>query len=132
MFSQNVKESLPFSSTNTAHDATSYKDHLQKHLAEMYDIFEANLVEAGTRQKVGYDTTAKQRPTFSVGDNVWLSKNRSSKLEEGGWTVKTMFRNTSVVEIKTIDSRIRVVHNEQITIKQNATKIQFRRIATYA
>ena len=30
MFGRNVKESLPFSSTNTAHDATSYKDHLQK------------------------------------------------------------------------------------------------------
>ena len=47
MFGRNVKESLPFSSTNTAHDATSYKDHLQKRLAEMYDIVEANLVEAG-------------------------------------------------------------------------------------
>ena len=87
----------------------------------MYDIVEANLVEAGTRQKTGYDTTAKQRPTFLVGDAVWLSKNRSSKLDyswEGGWTVKTMFRNKSVVEIKSTDGRIRVVHMNRLRLNK--------------
>lgn len=54
MFGRKVADSIVSSENTVATDTTTYEGELQKRLAEMYETVEANLVEAGNTQKIGY------------------------------------------------------------------------------
>ena len=83
--------SMQFSPSIT-YDSVSYQGHLQAKLAELKDFVELNLTAAGHRQKHVYDHHSKA-PSFSAGQNVWLSVPTAGKLDprwEGEWVVKSV------------------------------------------
>ena len=74
------------------YDPNEYKIQLRQKLAELYEIVEANIVEAAEIKKQGYDMQSKEQ-TFIIGDQVWLSCPTAGKLDnrwEAGWEVTEM------------------------------------------
>ena len=106
------------SDASPSFDTHSYSFHVTRKLAELFEFVDSNLTEAATRQKGGYDTSAKKRPQFTEGDHVWLSIPTSGKLcprWESGWTIK---RNSvfPTVHIQHTDGRYRTVHMNRIRL----------------
>ena len=119
MFGRDTRDLHLPASTSEAYDSMTYQGQLHMRLAEMYDIVETNLAQAGVRQKKGYDDNAKVRSSFKVGDAVWLSvppstRNKLDAKWEGGWTVKELLPNVSSVRIQHEDGRTKVTHMNRI------------------
>ena len=75
---------MPLSGTPLAFDTGTYKKHLCAKFSELQGIVEANLVEASTRQKIGYDRHTRPSRQFKIGDLVWLSIPTAGKLSPRG------------------------------------------------
>ena len=114
MFGRDVADSIiPTDSTNAARDTITYEAELVKRLAEMYEIVEGNLAEAGSAQKTGYDSGTVIRSDLNRGVPVWLSVPTASKLDsrwEGGWTVDHVNHDGVTRKITHADGRNKVVH----------------------
>ena len=67
MFGRNAPDFQVPVLDNKVYEATTYQGQLRKRMAEMYDLVEANLSQAGEKQKKGYDANAKARPSFKIG-----------------------------------------------------------------
>ena len=61
---------MPLIGTPLAFDTGTYKKHLCAKFSELQGIVEANLVEASTRQKIGYDRHTRPSRQFKIGDPV--------------------------------------------------------------
>ena len=84
---------LPPIGTPLAFDSETYKKHLCAKFTELQGIVESNLVEAATRQKVGYDKQTRPSRLFKIGDPVWLSILTAGKLNpkwKGNWKVRSV------------------------------------------
>ena len=95
---------------HTAHDPSSYHDHLQAKLAQLRDFVETYIAESVHHQKTSFDRHAQTR-TFQVGDSVWLSIPTAGKLDsrwEGKWVVHSIPGPTSYTI--TDGKRFRTVH----------------------
>ena len=75
---------VPTDSTNAARDIITYEAELVKRMAEMYEIVDGNLAEAGSARKTGYDSGTITRSDLNRGVPVWLSVPTASKLD-GRW-----------------------------------------------
>ena len=96
-----------------AHDTQSYADHIQSHLAKMYELVELNLTEATSDQKWFYDRGAKPRPSLARDSHVWLLIPTAGKLDpkwESGWTVVQHFPDQLTVQIKHREGQLQTVH----------------------
>ena len=96
-----------------AHDTQSYADHIQSHLAKMYELVELNLTEATSDQKWFYDRGAKLRPSLARDSHVWLLIPTAGKLDpkwESGWTVVQHFPDQLTVQIKHREGQLQTVH----------------------
>ena len=71
---------MPLIGTPLAFDTGTYKKHLCAKFSELHGIVEANLVEASTRQKIGYVRHTRPSRQFKIGDPVWLSIPTAGKL----------------------------------------------------
>ena len=95
----------------TTLDTQSYASHIQKKLAELRDLVEANLVEVANHQKQSYDQHCNTRE-FSVENAVWLSVPIAGKLEsrwEGGRKIK-LIKSPVSIEIMDDQHRTKLVH----------------------
>ena len=84
---------MPLIGTPLAFDTRTYKKHLCAKFSELQGIVEANLVEAFTRQKIGYDKHARPSRQFKIGDPVWLSIPTAGKLSpkwKGNWRISSI------------------------------------------
>ena len=68
---------------------------------------EANLVEASTRQKIGYDRHTRPSRQFKIGDPVWLSTPTAGKLSPRWERISSV---KSPVTMEIMEKRSRVVH----------------------
>ena len=94
------------------YDPNEYKIQLRQKLAELYEIVEANIVEAAEIQKQGYDMQSKEQ-TFIIGDQVWLSCPTAGKLDnrwEAGWEVTEMKGPVTICVKHNDGRRFRTVH----------------------
>ena len=102
---------MPLIGTPLAFDTGTCKKHLCAKFSELQGIVEANLVEASTRQKIGYDRHTRSSRQFKIGDPVWLSLLTAGKLSprwEGNWRISSV---KSPVTMEIMDGkRSRVVH----------------------
>ena len=92
---------MPLIGTPLAFDTGTYKKHLCAKFSELPGIVEANLVEASTRQKIGYDRHTRPSRQFKIGDPVWLSIPTAGKLNprwEGNWRISSV-KSPVTVEI---------------------------------
>ena len=109
MFGRQPK--MPLIGTPLAFDTGTYKKHLCAKFSELQGIVEANLVQASTRQKIGYDRHIRPSRQFKIGDPVWLSIPTAGKLSprwEGNWRISSV---KSPVTMEIMDGkRSRVVH----------------------
>ena len=109
MFGRQPK--MPLIGTPLAFDTGTYKKHLCAKFSELHGIVEANLVEASTRQKIGYVRHTRPSRQFKIGDPVWLSMPTAGKLSprwEGNWRISSV---KSPVTMEIMDGkRSRVVH----------------------
>ncbi|KAL5477980.1 hypothetical protein EMCRGX_G024851 [Ephydatia muelleri] len=94
------------------YDPNEYKIQLRQKLAELYEIVEANIVEAAEIQKQGYYMQSKEQ-TFIIGDQVWLSCPTAGKLDnrwEAGWEVTEMKGPVTICVKHNDGRRFRTVH----------------------
>ena len=88
MFGRQPK--MPLIGTPLTFDTGTYKKHLCAKFSELQGIVEANLFEAFTRQKIGYDRHTRPSRQFKIGDPVWLSTPTAGQLSpkwEGNWRI---------------------------------------------
>ena len=74
----------------SAFDTDTYQLKLRTKLAQMKDIVDASLTQAGARQKCTFDRN--YNCSFQPGDLVWLSIPTGGKLSprwEGEWVIQT-------------------------------------------
>ena len=122
MFGRDTPSFHTSTSKCIGYDTTTYSSILQKCLAEMYDIAEANQIQEAEKQKKYYDNGTKSRHSFDVGSAVWLSIPSSTvnKLDgrwEGGWAVTKLFPNDCTLQIQHTDGREKVVHMNRLRLR---------------
>ena len=109
MFGRQPK--MPLIGTPLPFDTGTYKKHLCAKFSELQGIVEANLVEASTRQKIGYDRHTRPSRQLKIGDPVWFSIPTAGKLSprwEGNWRISSV---KSPVTMEIMDGKkSRVVH----------------------
>jgi hypothetical protein len=101
-------------SLSKTYDPKSYEVHLRLKLAELHDFVDTHMSQAANQQKQYYDQHSK-RPSFAVGDLIWLQVPTTSKFQckwDGDWKVKAI-KSPITVEI-TKDKKSRVVHVNRI------------------
>ena len=80
---------------------------------------EANVIEAGEKQKRAYDSKASVRPPFKTGDHVWLAISPTHKLDrrwESDWVVKELLPNELSIMIKIGKGKTRIVHANRLRL----------------
>ena len=95
-------------------DPGTYQAQLQAKLAQLHDLVETNVTQAGHTQKACYDRHSTPH-SFKDGDPVWLSVPTAGKLQprwEGNWRIKTV-KSPITVEI-TDDKQTRIVHTNRL------------------
>ena len=106
----------------SAFDAGTYQCQLRTKLAQLQDLVDASLTQAGARQKHAFDQGCQPR-SFELGEPVWLSIPTAGKLSprwEGGWMIQTQ-KGPSTYGI-TDGSREKVVHINRLQRRVQPSK----------
>jgi hypothetical protein len=120
MFGREAREPLLVAESHHDVDSQSYHVLLKRKLAELYEIVDANLVQAGVEQKKVYDKGAQEPRQFKEGDAVWLSNPTASKLQvrwEGGWRVKQVVPRTLTIKLQHDSGRLKTVHINRVRLR---------------